>query len=432
MRGQIWILLLTAGAVGIAFSRHRRASAQEADLPPPPQRQVLTLNHLEQMALACNPTLAQAAAEIDIAAGEAVQAGFHPNPIVGYAGYQMGAAGRPGQQGVFLEQKLPYGEKLELSVKRGNYETCRRRWQAAEERMRLINRVRIAYYRVLATRRLISLQDLQIDRARRLLAETPRLVETQAIQEADRREAELQIERWTIDREATLSGQRIAWQRLAGLWGAPCMKPAELEDLFETSRADIVCEEVLAYTLARSPELSAARADVARAEVNLEREQIDRHPDSILRTGTQYDTASEKQQVSVEIGFVLPLFDRNQGNIRAAKAQLMRAKAQFAQAEVSLKQRFAEEFSRYQSARRATEIYHDRLLGRARQLFQDRVADIRNKQGSWSDVSDALRTLGEVETAYIKQLLRLRMAEVLLCGMLLNDDTDASDTDNSR
>ena len=169
-----------------------------------------------------------------------------------------------------------------------------------------------------------------------------------------------------------------------------------------------------------------------RAEANLRREEIDPHPDAVLRTDTEYDTASEKQQVSVEIGFVLPLFDRNQGNIRAARVQLMRAKAQFAQAEVSLKQRFAGELSRYQVARRATEAYRDRLLGRARQLFQERVADIRNKQGSWSDVTDAMRATGELEAAYVEQLLRLRTAEVLLCGMLLNEDTGTSDADDSR
>src|SRR5262249_24627826 len=44
----------------------------------------LTLADLEHMALQGNPTLSQAAAQVEAARGRALQAGLYPNPTVGY------------------------------------------------------------------------------------------------------------------------------------------------------------------------------------------------------------------------------------------------------------------------------------------------------------------------------------------------------------
>ena len=46
----------------------------------------LTLQELEEKALARNPTLAAAAAAVQAAAGYRDQAGRNPNPLIGYEG----------------------------------------------------------------------------------------------------------------------------------------------------------------------------------------------------------------------------------------------------------------------------------------------------------------------------------------------------------
>ncbi len=55
------------------------ASADEAAAKPA----AMNLADLEQLALEHNPTLAQAAAQVEAARGRAVQAGLYPNPTVG-------------------------------------------------------------------------------------------------------------------------------------------------------------------------------------------------------------------------------------------------------------------------------------------------------------------------------------------------------------
>jgi outer membrane protein TolC len=49
----------------------------------------MRLEQLEQMALANNPTVAQAQANLRVAAGLTRQAGLYPNPTVGYYGDEI-------------------------------------------------------------------------------------------------------------------------------------------------------------------------------------------------------------------------------------------------------------------------------------------------------------------------------------------------------
>ena len=59
----------------------------------------LTLADLEQIALESNPTLAQARMAIRAAEGGIVQASLYPNPVIAYAGADIGLDGTSGQQG---------------------------------------------------------------------------------------------------------------------------------------------------------------------------------------------------------------------------------------------------------------------------------------------------------------------------------------------
>ncbi|HTU27138.1 MAG TPA: hypothetical protein VMF30_17155, partial [Pirellulales bacterium] len=65
-------------------------------LPAPlagPSATLMSLKQIEELALANNPEMVQAAADITSAAGTAVQAGVHPNPTIGYEADTVGSAG---------------------------------------------------------------------------------------------------------------------------------------------------------------------------------------------------------------------------------------------------------------------------------------------------------------------------------------------------
>ena len=75
-------------------------------------RPALDRKQFEDLALANNPTLKQAAAIQRRSAGQARQAGLYPNPSFGYQGEQIrGGEYRGGEQGAFVQQTIPLGGK---------------------------------------------------------------------------------------------------------------------------------------------------------------------------------------------------------------------------------------------------------------------------------------------------------------------------------
>ena len=72
----------------------------------------------------------------------------------------------------------------------------------------------------------------------------------------------------------------------------------------------------------------------------------------------------------VEAGTTLPLFNRNQGNILAAKADLAGASQVVRQTELRLTERLATAFQHFQAARTQVEAYDRHVLPNARESLR--------------------------------------------------------------
>src|SRR6266516_1143710 len=164
-RSVVFGTLLTAAALG--FSQDQ--SMQNMPMPNAPSASApqekenvqtgLTLGELEQMALSSNPTLAQAAAEIRAAEGRKLQSGLYPNPTVGYQGEQIrGGTQGGGEQGFFVSQDIIVGGKLGLSRRVFEQEKKQAEVEGEEQRLRVINSVRLFYYQALAAQEMVDLR----------------------------------------------------------------------------------------------------------------------------------------------------------------------------------------------------------------------------------------------------------------------------------
>ena len=91
-----------------------RADFQSPEpLPPNSQAEsTLTLETLEGLALANNPALAKAEAQVRAIRGKWLQSGLYPNPVLGYSGDEMGDSGTAGKQGAFVTQEIVTAGKL--------------------------------------------------------------------------------------------------------------------------------------------------------------------------------------------------------------------------------------------------------------------------------------------------------------------------------
>jgi len=184
--------------------------------------------------------------------------------------------------------------------------------------------------------------------------------------------------------------------------------------------------------LGDSPEVRAARAGVERARAMLARERSRRAPDLFLRGGVGYsnellESANRKigPQAHVEVGVSLPIFNRNQGGIAAAEAELAIAERELERLQLNLRTRLAATFREYRNAAQMVERYRTRVVPRARQAYEMYLANFRQMAASYPQVLIAQRTLFQVEAEYARALVSLRRTSVGLRGFLLAGGLDA-------
>src|SRR5207244_7471405 len=115
---------------------------------------------------------------------------------------------------------------------------------------------------------------------------------------------------------------QAALQQLAALVGEPCLAVSRLQGDLEQAPALPDWDTSLAHLLEASPEVQIARAEIVRSQFSLKREQVEPIPNLQLRVSSGYDFEADGRTVvtTVNLGVRLPIFDKNQGNIRAAQA----------------------------------------------------------------------------------------------------------------
>jgi cobalt-zinc-cadmium efflux system outer membrane protein len=384
---------------------------------------VLSLAALEQLALERNPTLVQAGAQIRVSQGAAFQAGLFPNPQLGYVSEQIGAAGTADElQGMFIEQEIVTGGKLRLSRAKYIQEAREAELQVMAQRYRVLHSVRVAFYDVLAIQKQREIREQVRRNAAEAETTVAELTNVGQANRSDLLQAQVESRRAAANLQMAERQYQGTWEGLAAVIGAPDLQRTALEGDLEFGNAKpIEREEALANLLACSPELLVAEAEVARDRIALQRECVESIPNLNVRAETGYNFESRDTVAGVEIGIRLPLFDRNQGTITQAQAELMRAQAEVTRIELTLRRKFAKTFAEYESAMQFAKAYHDEILPKAREAYQLYLDSFQQRRAAWPQVIDAQREYYQLYDDYLENVVQARRAEAQIATFFLED-----------
>jgi cobalt-zinc-cadmium efflux system outer membrane protein len=394
----------------------------EAEEPCSP---AFTLEALEQIALERNPTLRQASANIDAAHGRTKQAGLYPNPTVGYAGERIGAAGTAGEmQGLFIDQTIVTAGKLRLDRAKYAQEITQAEAVAAAQQYRVVNSVRVSFYRLLAMQRLLAVRAELLKVAQDAVQTTEELANVGAANKPDLLQARIEARQERVSLDNARTQYDAAWRELAALVGEPSLPTGRLDGDLETTPTLPDLDTTLTHLLEASPEIQAARAGVARAQIALTRERVEPVPNLQVRVANGYDFDTRRDVTSVQVGVRLPVFDKNQGNIHAARAQVAYAEAELCRVELALRQRLARAYARYRTAQATVQTYRKENLPDAKEAYELYVESFRRRRAAWPQVLVAQRTYVQISVDYTEALAEMRRAEVEILGLLLVDGLD--------
>lgn len=402
---------------------------QQTVQPPGPE---LTLEQLEQMALERNPTLKQAEAELRAAEGRERQAGLYPNPTVGYQGEEIrGGSFRGGEQGVFVQQDIVLGGKLGANKKVFAQERRQSEMERDEQRLRVANGVALAYYQSLAAQETVALRSSLLKVAQDSTQTSRQLFNVGQSDQPDVLQAEIEEEQAELALIAAQQSQQQRWKTLAAVVGDPGLAfsplAGSLEDVPESDP-----QQWLQALLTASPAVKIAALGVARAEATLNRARREPIPDLQIRGGLEQNRELMESsghpvglQGFAEVGVRIPLFNRNQGNIQAAQAQIERARSEVQRVQLLLRERVAPTVQSYLTAREAANRYRNQMIPRAEKAYALYLDKYKDMAAAYPQVLIAQKTLFQVRADYVGALETLWVSTVALKGFMLTDGLEA-------
>jgi cobalt-zinc-cadmium efflux system outer membrane protein len=394
---------------------------------------LVTLEQAEKMAGESNPTLRQAEAEIRAAKARQQQAGLYPNPSLGYTGDEIrGGSVGGGKQGFFVQQTVITGGKLGLSREVFGKEVSLAEIEAEEQKIRVQSAVKMAFVRVLAAQELLD--------ARRDMgmiaqdgAETQRrLMNTGQADETEVLEMEVEAQRMRMSARMQENTLREEWRGLAAVIGQPELPLATVAGDLERGWPELNEEQAVEAIAKTSPAIRIADTAEARAQTVLARAKREPVPDIQMRGGLEYNHETlgsvpfaKGWEGIAELSVQIPVFNRNQGNVAAARAEIERADQEKKRITLTLRERAATVVDQYANARLMAMEYRDEMLPRARKAYGLMVDKYGQMLASYPRVLDVQRKLYELQIEYIAALESVWTNGIALQGFLLTDGLEA-------
>jgi outer membrane protein, heavy metal efflux system len=394
---------------------------------------LFTLDEAQRLAGESNPTLRQAEAEIRAAKARQQQAGLYPNPTIGYTGDEIrGGSIDGGKQGFFLQQPIVTAGKLARNRTVLEKEVHLAELEAEEQKLRVQNAVKTAYYRVLAAQELLDTRRglAQIEQN---FAEVQRqLFNTGQADESEALEAEVDAQRRRLSARMQENTLCEEWKSLAALIGRPDLPQAIVEGDLEHAWPEVNEEQAMEIIAAQSPATRIADAFSTRAAAEIARAKSQAIPDLQLRGGFEYNNeplGAVPRAIGweglAEVAVQLPLFNRNQGNIAAATADLERAQLEKQRVALTLRERAANILDEYANGKMMALGYRDEMLPRAKKAYSLLSEKYGLMLAAYPRVLQAQRMLYTLHAEYIMALETTWTTGIALQGFLLTDGLEA-------
>jgi cobalt-zinc-cadmium efflux system outer membrane protein len=381
---------------------------------------VFTVDALVARALVENPDLQAVRAEVDAAQGRQRQAGLRPNPMLDL-GYQDSVTGPDNNITVSLTLPLDLNGRKAGRVGVAERELEKKRAQVAERERQLRAEVRMQAGALLAAQRnlRVTVDLLQVNH--KALDLVQQQVARGAVPALEANLLRVEVNRLDASRRLLQGQVAVRTLQLKTLVGLEPEAPLLLQGELHPPPLLFDLQEGLRRALAARSDLLLARAEVGMAAAGMVKERAEGRWDASVNVGymrqnfgydllglTERGETQPIQDVFHYVGggvtIMLPLRNRNQGNIAAAMAEATAAERRLAFVTLTMRQEVTAAFTQYEATQRALEIYAQGVREVARQNLEVVRRAYELGRTSLLDLIAEQRRYLEVEMGYTESL----------------------------
>lgn len=301
----------------------------------------LSLQQAVEIALKKSPVIRAFEQRVGIYTGYREQAGKWVNPRFIFQTENLGGPqfdfGNDADVFAFVSQpfELPGKRSSRIAIAQANLR--RAELQRSLARRETIFKVKTAYWKALATQRSQQLLRENVEGMESLVVYHQARVSEGAMPEADLLRVQLERERYEIEATNTSFEAQRALIDLFREMGEIDIRPVRLSDELESISVPL-SEITLETALANRQEVLQAKAVLQHALANQSLQRAIGRPDLDITGG--YKRTGGQNTGLAGFSLNLPIFDRNQGNVKASAAEVSEAEALVAASEAAVRAEF--------------------------------------------------------------------------------------------
>jgi cobalt-zinc-cadmium efflux system outer membrane protein len=384
------------------------------------------LASLEQFALENHPAVAQAQAGVQSAIGTMVQSGMYPNPSVGYEADTVNTGRTRGYQGVLLTQTLKTAGKLDLQKCSAAMSLYNAQLALSKASVNVRTQVRRAYFALLVAQeqeRIAEAMGQFTNEIFRVRVDQLKGGQVAPYEPMVLRALALQA-RGAFDQARNRTD--AARRQLAAALGTPESVPSIVAGVVDLIGPRIEFDGAVEIALSRHTDVLSARNIVHKSRFDLRLAEVTPIPDVSLYGAVQKDFTIEPfgTTYNLQVSIPVPVFDRNQGAIRAAGGQLVRASEEERRLRSTLSTDLAAAFERYQTHGDLVRLYRDQIIPDQSRAYRG-MSDQHQQEPEKATLVEIVTTqqlLPNSINAYLTSLNEYWLAVVDLAELLQLED----------
>jgi cobalt-zinc-cadmium efflux system outer membrane protein len=394
----------------------------------PEQAAPLSLKEALALALMRNPELSAFSWEERASEARELQAGKIPNPDLDVRAYRLGiprqsALTDENRYRVILSQQFELGGKRRRRVDLARNERYLAGWDYETKRLEVATVVAADFVAVVGGQLRVESSRSYLEFFERMRARVAKAVENGAMRSVEIHQVTRRVGLARIELQRAESELAAARFALAATWGNPSPRFTAASGDLEPFPPIPPVETVLELAQ-RGPAIARWDAELERSRAALALAKSERVPDLTVGAGVRWQEYAPDEDYLLDFEISLPLFDRNQGNIRAARYGIARAQASRNAAEAASAAEIAESYYVLaEAAGRATTL-RDEILPAARGTFEAFRVGFETGAEPLGDLLDARRDVARAEDSYIEALVDYHRALAAVEGIVGRSLTD--------
>ena len=403
-------------------------SASYQSIPTPAPTGQLSLADVLSLAELHSPRLAAHTTDIQIAQARSRQAKRLPNPELELEMENMGGSGRfsgidSAETTLSLAQVVPLGGDIALQYELADVRRGQAQWAFKVARLDVLHEATVRYITALVADRRMALAQRELQWSHAIEQLITRRVDAGDASPVEKSRVLVPVVTAEVAVERASRQCDTASLALASLWGGRQVSFGGLTGALE-QLSPLPESDALVHLINTNPQVAQWAAHISEYQAQAQLIKAQAIPDMTGRLGIKHHNEDDQMALVVGISLPLPIFDRREDDVLAARLGMTGARQRQRQAQLRLENMLSQSYAQLADSHDLATALQHRAIPAATEAYQATQQSFNEGKLPFLDVLDTQRTLFELELRYITALQDYHLAAAQIESLIGSRLTD--------